>query len=146
MTHHHQLSHHAFMILILCVAAATSFDDGPICRWAFSRLNDGLSVCGLKHQGVTFRCHGSYWDGSELIAIHEAMKGRFSQNSAAAVMAACVTPCMMNVNNRCCEVPAVIASLFPCCRQLHCSCLGKIACNARVRMFGAHTATLRGGR
>ena len=34
-----------------------------------------------------------------------------------AVMQACVTPCMANLNNRCCMVPKKIASLFPCCRE-----------------------------
>ena len=42
---------------------------------------------------------------------------RRASHAHGAVVQACVTPCMANLNNRCCMVPKKIASLFPCCRE-----------------------------
>ena len=41
-----------------------------------------------------------------------------------AVLEVCVTPCTKDSNRLCCNVPETIASLFPCCRVLHCCPLG----------------------
>ena len=48
----------------------------------------------------------------------------YDESPGAALLAGCVTPCMENLNNRCCMVPAAMAYLFPCCRELHCRSLG----------------------
>ena len=81
-------------------SASGIFDDSGICRAAFEAFDRKQSVCGVQYGGVTFACNG--------------------KSSALSLLEACVTPCMENLNNRCCMVPAPIAYLFPCCRELHC--------------------------
>ena len=55
------------------------------------------------------------------------------KSSALSLLEACVTPCMENLNNRCCMVPAPIAYLFPCCRELHCCPDQKASGHRRAR-------------
>ena len=82
------------------IPTTETFDDSGICRAAFEAFDRKQSVCGVQYGGVTFVCNG--------------------KSPALSLLEACVTPCMENLNNRCCMVPAPIAYLFPCCRELHC--------------------------
>ena len=92
------------------------FDDTPVCTAAFQRLDSGLDACGVtvatRSMNVT-RSHGRTTVNVTLVC-----PGKMT--SAASVLAACVTPCMHNLNVKCCMVPKIMASLFPCCRELHC--------------------------
>ena len=80
--------------------AATKFDDRGICAVAMDRVDKGLNACGLTHNGVTLLCSGTYYANGDSNQLHQ-----FNDSSAAAVLATCVTPCMKNLNNRCCSVP-----------------------------------------
>ena len=83
------------------------FDDRGICGAAIQRLDQGLSACGLTYGGVTLLCSGTYpeqqqdpyGDGEKWV------NRTFNDSSAATVLAVCVTPCMANLNTRCCTVP-----------------------------------------
>ena len=107
------------------------FDDRGICGAAIQRLDQGLSACGLTHGGVTLLCSGTYPDRQSPASCPECfgltgppkdchgdpgclatqhgndkwVNRTFNDSSAATVLAVCVTPCMANLNTRCCTVP-----------------------------------------
>ena len=80
----------------LCRSVFTSMETGGLCQQKFELFN----VQGSKISNVVINCkkEPELYVGLRL----------------------CSTPCMRDKANVCCYVPAAIALLFPCCRQLGC--------------------------